>query len=163
MTKTTTTIREQNESLVRQYQIDAKLKFPTSTANLFSIAGVLGYLIDRPWLNSGFSRGFVTKPPKDGHNLVWSFDAVLYVLDVLEDKRRWAPMHPRHLSKLSEDEFTQQKQDLTVITSKMQVWAGLSVQELVRALVDEDCRHSRLAVASIMVSRFTGGLDIGGT
>ena len=103
---------------------------------------------------AGFLRliGYELPDDTDAQQL-WDESAVCKLMERLEAERRWVPLHPLHVHKLT---VTERRQHTDRAIATLQLVRDLQnspIEELIGLMVDAEPREARATVASILRER----------
>lgn len=139
----------------------SKIDFPCNTQTALILADLAGYAADRPALDYCLLRGYCPKPRKDRNQYVWNESDVVAFLDALESLRRFKPLHPCHVHKLTPSELADHHVEFAKLASAASAFNRMNEVELISLLVaSEDVEQRKMLAAAL--KKKLGILDLRG-
>jgi hypothetical protein len=156
---------ESNRSVLRAIGKAAgiKLDWPCNTQAALILADLAGYAADRSALDYCLLRGYCPKPRKDSkqYQYVWNESDVVAFLDALESLRRFKPLHPCHVHKLTPSELAAHHVEHAKLASAASAFNAMSENELVNLLAASEDAEQRKMLAAALKKKL-GILDVRG-
>lgn len=137
------------------------IDFPCNTQTALILADLAGYAADRPCMDYCLLRGYMPKPRKDRNQYIWTESDVVAFLDALESLRRWKPLHPCHVHKLSPDELAAHHLEFAKLKSVASAFNAMNEVEIINLLVASEDPEQRKMLAAALKKKL-GVLDLRG-
>lgn len=152
----TQTVRQENESLVRNHQIELKFSFPIPTAQAVGLVGLLQYVTDKTEIEHLLESGELRKPPQIDGEFAWSLPHILNLADLLERSRQWHPDSVRHRKKMSDSEKTAAEADIAERERYCAVWMQASTDQMIAEMATETDQRRRNLLSGMIITRLNG-------
>ena len=121
-------------------------QYPCSTVHALSLVKLMGYSADNAAIGYCIQR-YMDAPKKQGGQFQWEESDVIAFADCLERLRRWVPLHPSHVHKLTPDEYASAHVEAAKKKAALEAFTQMHPNELINLLVACEEKETREMLA----------------